>query len=109
MHDSPLGKVDPMSLLMPLSRMELGFFETNVNGREVIGHLGDVQAFHTSLHMFMKEGVGLFISFNSPGKAGAVQGLRTGMFQDFADRYFPNVAPSGRPRRREDLRRTRRG
>lgn len=93
MHDSPLDKVDPMSLIPPLSRMELGFFETNVNGREVIGHLGDVQAFHTSLHMFMKEGVGLFISFNSPGKAGAVQGLRTGMFQDFADRYFPNIAP----------------
>ena len=94
MHDSPLNKVNPMSLLLPLNRMELGFFETNINGREVIGHLGDVQAFHTSLHMFMKEGVGLFISFNSPGKAGAVQGLRTGMFQDFADRYFPNVAPA---------------
>lgn len=94
MHDSPLDKVNPRSLIPPLSRMELGFFETNINGREVIGHLGDVEAFHTSLHLFMKDGVGLFVSFNSPGKGGAVQGLRTGLFQDFADRYFPNIAPA---------------
>ncbi|MGI4732400.1 MAG: serine hydrolase domain-containing protein [Janthinobacterium lividum] len=94
MHDSPLTKVDPRSLIPPLNRMELGFFETNINGREVIGHLGDTLAFHTSLHLFMKEGVGLFVSFNSPGKAAAVQALRTAIFEDFADRYFPNIAPS---------------
>jgi CubicO group peptidase (beta-lactamase class C family) len=94
MHDSPLDKVDPRSLIPPLDRMELGFFETNINGREVIAHLGDVEAFHTSLHLFMKEGVGFYVSFNSPGKDAAVQGLRMGMFQDFADRYFPNIAPA---------------
>ncbi len=93
MHNSPLGPVNPMSLMPPLNRMELGFFETNINGREVIGHLGDTIAFHTSFHMFMKENAGLYMSFNSPGKAGAVQGVRTGLFEDFADRYFPNVAP----------------
>lgn len=93
MHDSPLAKVDPRSLIPPLSRMELGFFETNLNGREIIGHLGDVEAFHTSLHMFLREGVGLYVSFNSPGRAGAVGPLRTAVFQDFADRYFPNIAP----------------
>lgn len=94
MHNSPLDKVDPMSILPPLSRMELGFFETNLNGREVIGHLGDLNGFHSSLHLFMKEGVGVYFSFNSPGKEGAVQGLRTALFQDFADRYFPNIAPA---------------
>jgi CubicO group peptidase (beta-lactamase class C family) len=93
MHNSPLGPVNPMSLLPPLNRMELGFFETNINGREVIGHLGDTNAFHTSFHMYMKENAGLYLSFNSPGKAAAVQGLRTGIFEDFSDRYFPNVAP----------------
>src|SRR6185503_12206940 len=35
MHNSPLDKVDPASLLPPLNRMRLGYFETNVNGREV--------------------------------------------------------------------------
>ena len=94
MHDSPTAKVDPRSLIPPLSRMELGFFETNLNGREIIGHLGDTEAFHTSLHLFTKDGVGLYASFNSPGKAGAVGALRTALFHDFADRYFPDVAPA---------------
>jgi CubicO group peptidase (beta-lactamase class C family) len=87
MHDSPL------TLLPPLNRMELGFFETNINGREVIGHLGDTDYFHTSLHLFLKENVGFYVSFNSPGKDGAAGGLRGALFQDFSDRYFPAVAP----------------
>ena len=94
MHNSPLDKVNPFSILPPLNRMELGFFETNVNGHEVIGHLGDTEAFHTSLHLFMQDGVGLYASFNSPGKAGAVQNLRTQLFMDFADRYFPYTGPA---------------
>lgn len=94
MHDSPLDRVNPLSLIPPLSRMELGFFETNLNGREVIGHLGDTQAFHASLHLFMKEGVGLFVAFNGSGKDAAVQALRTAVFEDFADRYLPNIAPA---------------
>src|SRR6201996_2282815 len=89
MHNSPL------TLLPPLNRMELGFFETNVNGREVIAHLGDTQNFHTSLHLFLKEGVGFYVSFNSPGKAGAVGGLRGALFEDFADRYFPAEENNG--------------
>ena len=94
MHNSPLDKVNPRSLIAPLNRMELGFFETNVNGREVIGHLGDTVGFHTSLHLFMKEGVGFYVSFNSGGKAGAANTVRMALFRDFADRYFPNIAPA---------------
>jgi CubicO group peptidase (beta-lactamase class C family) len=90
MHNSPL------TMLPPLDRMELGFFETNVNGHEVIGHLGDTQNFHTSLHLFLNDGVGFYVSFNSPGKAGAVGGLRGAMFDDFADRYFPSAETDGR-------------
>jgi len=90
MHNSPL------TVLPPLNRMELGFFETNINGREVIAHLGDTQSFHTSLHLFLSEGVGFYVSFNSPGKAGAAGELRGALFQDFADRYFPGPAPTGR-------------
>lgn len=87
MHNSPL------TLLPPLNRMELGFFETNLNGRQVIAHLGDTQVFHTSLHLFLKDNVGFYVSFNSGGKEGAVGPLRGALFQDFADRYLPNVAP----------------
>ncbi|MEP6885923.1 MAG: serine hydrolase domain-containing protein [Gammaproteobacteria bacterium] len=90
MHDSPL------TLLPPLNRMELGFFETNINGHEVIGHLGDTDYFHTSLHLFLKENVGFYVSFNSLGKDGAAGSLRTALFDDFADRYFPAAKPDAR-------------
>ena len=91
MHDSPLSSVDPLSLIPPLNRMELGFFETNINGHTVIGHLGDTEQFHTSLHLFMKDNVGLYVSFSGAGKAGAAGTLRSALFQDFADRYFPDT------------------
>jgi hypothetical protein len=90
MHDSPL------TVLPPMNRMELGFFETNINGREVIGHLGDTEYFHTSLHLFLKENVGFYVSFNSLGKEGAAGNLRSALFQNFADRYFPGPAATGR-------------
>jgi CubicO group peptidase (beta-lactamase class C family) len=90
MHNSPL------TLLPPLNRMELGFFETNINGREVIGHLGDTEFFHTSLHLFLKENVGFYVSFNSLGKEAAAHDLRGALFQDFADRYFPAAPPAAR-------------
>jgi CubicO group peptidase (beta-lactamase class C family) len=90
MHDSPL------TMLPPLNRMELGFFETNINGHEVIGHLGDTEYFHTSLHLFMTEHVGFYVSFNSLGKEGAAGSLRSALFQDFADRYFPAPRPDTR-------------
>ena len=86
----------PLTLLPPLNRMELGFFETNINGREVIGHLGDTDNFHTSLHLFLKEGVGFYVSFNSRGKDGAAGNLRSALFQDFSDRYFPAPRPPQR-------------
>jgi CubicO group peptidase (beta-lactamase class C family) len=89
MHNSPL------TILPPLNRMELGFFETNINGHEVIGHLGDTDCFHTSLHLFMKENVGFYVSFNSLGKAGAAGSLRGALFADFADRYFPSDEQRG--------------
>ncbi len=97
MFNSPLDKVNPASLLPPLNRMELGYFETNINGREVIGHLGDTEFFHTSLHLLMNENVGVYFSFNSGGREGIVQTLRWSLFQDFADRYFPATAPAAAP------------
>jgi CubicO group peptidase (beta-lactamase class C family) len=89
MHDSPVDKVDPRSLIGPLDRMELGFFQTSINGRDVIGHLGDTEGFHSSLHLYMDDGVGLYLSLNSGGREGAAGVLRTAMFRDFSDRYLP--------------------
>ena len=83
MHNSPT------TFIPGLNRMELGFFETNVNGRQVIAHLGDTSDFHTSLHLFENEDTGFYVSFNSAGKQGASGTLRIALFHDFADRYFP--------------------
>lgn len=83
MHNSPT------TFIPGLNRMELGFFETNVNGRQVIAHLGDTSDFHTSLHLFENEDTGFYVSFNSAGKEGAAGTLRIALFHDFADRYFP--------------------
>src|ERR1041384_5786288 len=96
MHQSPLDRINPVSLIPPLNRMELGFFETNINGREVIAHLGDTENFHTSLHLFVAEKVGLYVSFNSAGREGGAHVARTQLFQDFADRYFPSAVTDGR-------------
>ncbi|WP_114952058.1 serine hydrolase domain-containing protein [Sphingosinicella terrae] len=73
----------------PLNRMLLGFYETNINGRRVIAHGGDTIAFHSYLHLFMDDNVGLYVSFNSSGRDGAVGNLRSAIFEQFANRYFP--------------------
>lgn len=73
--------------------MAHGFYETNINGMRVIAHGGDTVGFHSDLHLFLDKGVGIFVSFNSPGKQGTAQPLRDTLFADFADRYFP--APAG--------------
>jgi CubicO group peptidase (beta-lactamase class C family) len=71
--------------------MAHGFYETNINGLHVIAHGGDTEAFHSDLHLFLDKGVGIFVSFNSPGKEGTAQPLRDSIFTDFADRYFPEA------------------
>jgi hypothetical protein len=72
-----------------LQKMSLGFYQSNINGHDVVSHGGDTVAFHSDLHLFLKDNVGLYVSFNSPGKEGAAHALRTALLEKFADRYFP--------------------
>ena len=72
-----------------LNGMAHGFYEHNVNGRRVIAHGGDTNAFHSDLHLFLNERTGLYVSFNSGGKEGTTTSLRHAIFEQFADRYFP--------------------
>jgi len=76
----------------PTQGMAVGFFERDRNGHRVREHGGDTQFFHSKLAMFMDDGVGIFMSFNSTGKNGAVQQIREDLFAQFADRYFPAQA-----------------
>ncbi len=79
-----------------LNGMALGFYEHSTNGRRVIAHGGDTNAFHSDLHLFVDEGTGLYLSFNSGGKEGVSTSLRHAIFEQFADRYFP-APPTNRP------------
>lgn len=72
-----------------LNVMGLGFFEENHNGRQIRGHGGDTIVFHTSMDLFIDDGVGIFFSFNSRGENDAVYAMREALFNGFADRYFP--------------------
>jgi hypothetical protein len=87
MHTSML-KVAP-----PTNGIAIGFFERDRNGRRIIGHGGDTQYFHSDLLLFPDDNVGLYMSFNSQGKNGAVYKLRDGLFERFTDRYFPWTEP----------------
>lgn len=83
MHGTTLNQIPG------LNRMALGFYEQDVNGYDVIAHGGDTQWFHSYLWLFPEQDVGLYISVNSAGKDGASGPIRTALFHEFADRYFP--------------------
>jgi CubicO group peptidase (beta-lactamase class C family) len=76
----------------PLPAMDLGFYQEPGNGHRVIGHAGDTLAFHSDLHLFLDDHVGLYISMNSIGAAGAAEYIRGSLFRGFTDRYFPAPA-----------------
>ena len=72
-----------------LNGFDLGFYQENRNGQRIIGHGGDTIVFHSDLHLLLDANVGLFMSFNSAGKDGAVNDVRSAIFRAFLDRYFP--------------------
>jgi CubicO group peptidase (beta-lactamase class C family) len=74
--------------------MCLGFYEQSENGHVSIGHGGDTISFHSNLHLLLDDNVGLFVSYNSPGRAEIDP--RGSLFNSFMDRYFP-AAPSNEP------------
>ena len=81
----------------PLKGMVLGFYQSDVNGHRAIAHAGDTGWFHSDLNLFIDDGVGLFVSFNSAGKDGTAQPLRVALVTDFADRYLPSAGPPAGP------------
>jgi CubicO group peptidase (beta-lactamase class C family) len=85
-----------LTIVPPLNRMALGFYEQNINGRRVISHGGDTQWFHSYLWLFPDDRVGLFVSVNSAGREGASGLVRDALFTEFADRYFPSPLPDTR-------------
>jgi CubicO group peptidase (beta-lactamase class C family) len=83
--------------LPPFPGMALGFYRDDHNGHEIIAHGGDTVVFHSDLNLFLKDGVGLYISMNSVGKEGAAHTIRGQLLQEFADRYFPGAPAADLP------------
>ncbi|HWE44692.1 MAG TPA: serine hydrolase domain-containing protein [Caulobacteraceae bacterium] len=81
----------------PFNGMDLGFYRDDTNGHEIIAHGGDTVLFHSDLNLFINDGVGLYISMNSPGAQGAAQTVRAQLLKQFADRYFPAPKPAPLP------------
>ncbi len=79
-----------------MNGFDLGFYQENRNGQTIVGHAGDTNVFHSDLHLLPRKHIGVFMSFNSAGKAGAVEQVRTQVFRAFLDRYFPFTPPAER-------------
>lgn len=75
-----------------LNGFDLGFYQEDRNGQMVVSHAGDLVGFHSDLHLLPKDHVGIFFAFNSAGKEGAIEGVRTQLFRRFLDRYYPYMA-----------------
>ena len=67
----------------------LGFYETYINGRRIIGHGGDTGWFHSVLSLMPESGLGLFASVR-PLRSYA--GLRP-----FSPDHLPLIGPIGPP------------
>jgi CubicO group peptidase (beta-lactamase class C family) len=63
MHSRLFGTDDRMN------GMAHGFYEESANGHRIIGHGGDLELFHSDLHLILDSNVGFFVSYNSAGKA----------------------------------------
>jgi len=84
----------PQSRMAPgVNGFDLGFYQENRNDQRIIGHAGDTNAFHSDMHLLLDQHVGIFMSFNSAGKAGEVEQVRTALFRAFLDRYYPYTPP----------------
>jgi CubicO group peptidase (beta-lactamase class C family) len=80
--------------LPSMNAMCLGFYEQWLDGHRSIGHGGDTISFHSNLHLILDQNVGLFVSYNSPGRSEIdPRGL---LFNKFMERYFP-APPSNQP------------
>ncbi|MGG7606420.1 serine hydrolase [Massilia sp. BKSP1R2A-1] len=77
--------------------MAHGFFHVRHNGRLLIGHGGDTIVYHTEMNLLPEEGVGIYFTYNSRGKDGAVYTARKELMDGFMDRYFPAPPAAEQP------------
>lgn len=77
----------------PLNGMSLGWFMDDRNGHRVRGHGGDLQYHHSQLDILPDDHVGIFVSLNSAGEGPSSEAIRTALYRNLMDRYFPAPIP----------------
>ncbi|MFC6356674.1 serine hydrolase domain-containing protein [Luethyella okanaganae] len=78
--------------------MALGWQDWSRNGRQVLGHGGDLLAFHSAVEIFPADGAGIFVAVNGPGRNGdSIPAFMVAVMNGFADRYFPADAAAAVP------------
>ena len=77
--------------LPDLNGIGLGFYQQDINGHRAVGHGGDTILFHSDLILLPDDGIGLFVSVNSPGRDDQGKWLRERLYHAFADRYLPDT------------------
>ena len=86
-----------------LNGMCFGFYELSQNDVRIVGHGGDTEQFHSLLALLPTHGVGLFVSYNSPGGVEA----RDELLGALIDEYYPSeettLTPDGKPTRASDV------
>jgi CubicO group peptidase (beta-lactamase class C family) len=80
-----------------LNGIGLGFYQQDMNGHRAVGHGGDTNMFHSELYLLPDDGIGLYVSVNSPGRHDQGKWLRERLYQGFADRYLPDLRPAAGP------------
>ena len=89
-----------------LNGFDLGFYQESRNGQEVVSHAGDLVGFHSDLHLMPKDHIGIFMSFNSIGKAGGVETVPCSSSASFS---IATIRTKQRLNRRSKPRRPKRG
>jgi CubicO group peptidase (beta-lactamase class C family) len=106
MH-SPALTADTLGGLASGPRMGLSFFEQNRNGHRIVGHAGDLTAFHAELQLYPDDDTGIYLALNSTGvRADSSTAIREQLLNGFTDRYFPTeaAAATGQPTAAEHAR-----
>ena len=73
----------------PLNHMLLGFYESSTPGHRAIAHAGALIWSHTDLRLYVDDGVGIFVAFNSQGRNQISRSFRNQVINPFAERYLP--------------------
>ena len=68
-----------------INPMAHGFFDISRNGRQVIGHGGNIIYFHSRMDLLPEQKVGLFVSYNTQGGRKAAKET----YELFMNRYYP--------------------